>query len=64
MIDINEKSVSRKESITVNFFYKRAKKIGKLELLSKNPDEERKITDQNLHRPGLALAGFFDLFEK
>jgi len=62
MIDINEKSVSRKESITVNFFYKRAKKIGKLELLSKNPDEERKITDQNLHRPGLALAGFFDLF--
>ncbi|MGB5530094.1 MAG: HPr kinase/phosphorylase, partial [Ignavibacteriaceae bacterium] len=62
MININEKSISRKESITVSFFYKRAKKIGKLELLSQNPDDERIITDQNLHRPGLALAGFVDLF--
>jgi HPr kinase/phosphorylase len=62
MIDINEKSISRKESITVKFFYIKAKKIGKLDLLSQNPDEERKIADQNLHRPGLALAGFFDLF--
>ncbi|MEJ2105167.1 MAG: HPr(Ser) kinase/phosphatase [Ignavibacteriaceae bacterium] len=62
MITINDKSVSRKEFITVNFFYEKAKRIGKLELLSQNPDDERKITDQNLHRPGLALAGFFDLF--
>jgi len=62
MININEKSISRKESITVDFFFKNAKKLGKLELLSHNPDTERKITDQNLHRPGLALAGFVDLF--
>jgi HPr kinase/phosphorylase len=62
MITINDKSVSRKDSITVSFLYEKAKKIGKLELLSQNPDDERKITDQNLHRPGLALSGFFDLF--
>ena len=62
MIKINEKSISRKEYISVDFFFKNAKRIGKLELFSKNPDMERKITDQNLHRPGLALAGFVDLF--
>lgn len=62
MIKINEKSFSRKENITVNFFYQNAKKIGRLELNSINPDLDRKITDQNLHRPGLALAGFVDLF--
>lgn len=62
MIKINEKSISRKEDITVNFFFQNAKKIGKLELYSNNPDLERKLTDQNLHRPGLALAGFVDLF--
>lgn len=62
MTIITDKSISRKESITVDFFYSNAKKIGKLELLSENPDLERKITDQNVHRPGLALAGFVDLF--
>jgi len=62
MTIVTDKSVSRKEFITVDFFYNNAKKIGKLELLSENPDLERKISDQNLHRPGLALAGFVDLF--
>ncbi|HSR17480.1 MAG TPA: HPr(Ser) kinase/phosphatase [Ignavibacteriaceae bacterium] len=62
MTIVNDKAISRKEFITVDFFYNNAKKIGKLELLSENPDLERKISDQNLHRPGLALAGFVDLF--
>ncbi|NWG27757.1 MAG: HPr kinase/phosphorylase [Ignavibacteriaceae bacterium] len=59
---VTEKSISKKEFITVDFFYNNAKKIGKLNLISENPDLERKINDQNLHRPGLALAGFVDLF--
>ncbi len=62
MTIVNDKSISKKEFITVEFFYNNAKKIGKLNLVSENPDLERKITDQNLHRPGLALAGFVDLF--
>jgi HPr kinase/phosphorylase len=62
MIDINDKSISRKEFITLDFFYKNAEKIGNLKLFSQNPDLEKKITDQNMHRPGLALAGFVDLF--
>ncbi|GIK60920.1 MAG: HPr kinase/phosphorylase [Ignavibacteriota bacterium] len=62
MTIVTDKSISRKESITVDFFYSNARKIGKLELLSENPDLERKISDQNVHRPGLALAGFVDLF--
>ncbi len=59
---VTDKAISRKEFISVDFFYNNAKKIGKLDLLSENPDLERKISDQNLHRPGLALAGFVDLF--
>jgi len=59
---VTDKSISRKEFITVDFFFNNAKKIGKLELLSEEPDLERKINDQNVHRPGLALAGFVDLF--
>jgi len=62
MIDINEKSISRKEFITVEFFYKNTQKLGKLNLLSKSANFNKKIIDQNLHRPGLALTGFVDLF--
>jgi HPr kinase/phosphorylase len=62
MTIVTDKSITKKEFITVDFFYSTAKKMGKLNLLSENPDLERKITDQNLHRPGLALAGFVDLF--
>lgn len=62
MITIDQKSISRKEFITVGFLYHNSKDRFKLKLHSKNPDFERKITEQNLHRPGLALAGFVDLF--
>jgi HPr kinase/phosphorylase len=62
MIDINEKAISRKEFITVEFFFKNTEQLGKLNLFSKNANLNKKITDQNLHRPGLALTGFVDLF--
>ena len=62
MININEKSVTRKESISVEFFYEKTEQLFNLKLLTHSRDLSRKIYDQNLHRPGLALAGFVDLF--
>ncbi|MBN8569214.1 MAG: HPr kinase/phosphorylase [Ignavibacteria bacterium] len=53
----------KKESITVEFFYEQCKERFKLEKLS--PGEispEKIITDKDIHRPGLALAGYVDLF--
>jgi HPr kinase/phosphorylase len=62
MIKIDKNSISRKEFISIGFLYKNAKNICKLKLLTEKNDFEKKIFDQNLHRPGLALAGFVDLF--
>jgi len=61
-MNINQKSISRKEFITVDFLVKNSKDLFKLTLFSDNSGFGRKIIDQNLHRPGLALAGFVDLF--
>jgi HPr kinase/phosphorylase len=62
MININERSISKKDSITVEFFYENTSRLFDLKLLSKSCDLSKKIYDQNLHRPGLALAGFVELF--
>lgn len=62
MINLNEKAISRKDSITVEFFYENTKKLFDIKLITKSTNFDRKISDQNLHRPGLALAGFVDLF--
>ncbi|MEW6652067.1 MAG: HPr(Ser) kinase/phosphatase [Bacteroidota bacterium] len=59
---IDEKNISRKESITVEFFFNNTKEKFKLRHLNEQVDLSRKIFDQNLHRPGLPLAGFLDLF--
>ncbi len=59
---INQRAISRKEFITVEFLFKNSKDMFKLKLLSDESGFDRKITEQNLHRPGLALAGFVDLF--
>jgi HPr kinase/phosphorylase len=59
---IDEKNISKKESITVEFFYNRTKDKFKLKLLNEQVGLTREIKDQNLHRPGLPLAGFLDLF--
>ncbi|MBU0561040.1 MAG: HPr(Ser) kinase/phosphatase [Bacteroidetes bacterium] len=56
------KNIFRKENISVGYFYNHIKDRFNLTLASKNVGFERLITDQNLHRPGLALAGFVDLF--
>ena len=62
MMNINKKNVSRKENISVDFFCKNIQKAFKLKLCGEKVGMDRIITDQNLHRPGLALAGFVDLF--
>ena len=62
MIKIDQNTISRKDCINVGFLYQHAKKICKLSLLTENNDFDKNIVDQNLHRPGLALAGFVDLF--
>lgn len=62
MIKIDERSISKKDSITVDFFYENAKKLARLSLHNENAKLQKLIYDQNLHRPGLALAGFVDLF--
>jgi len=62
MIKITQKSISRKEYITVGFFFENSCKRFKLKLLSNDSGFDKKIYEHNLHRPGLALAGFVDLF--
>ncbi len=59
---MTEKNISTKKHITVDYFYKSTKEKFGLKLFSKSNGFNRVITDQNLHRPGLALAGFVDLF--
>src|SRR3989339_341395 len=61
-MNISQKSISRKEYITVDYLVENSKDLFKLKLFSDNSGFDRKIIDQNLHRPGLALAGFVDLF--
>ena len=62
MIKIDQKAISKKEHITVDFFYKAARDKFKLKLLSDRSGFDNKIYEQNMHRPGLALAGFVELF--
>jgi HPr kinase/phosphorylase len=62
MIKINHKAISRKEYISVGFLFKNTREKFKLKLYSDETGFEKKIYEQNLHRPGLALAGFVDLF--
>lgn len=62
MIQYDDKAVWRKESITVGFLFNQGNNICKLKLFTENHDFEKKIYEQNVHRPGLALAGFVDLF--
>ena len=61
-MNFSDKNIFRKESISVDFFYQSTKKRFDLELLNKQVSLDRPIVEQNLHRPGLALAGFVDLF--
>ncbi len=51
-----------KPKLTVGRLYKETRERLKLRLLTPNSGFEREITDSELHRPGLALAGFLELF--
>ncbi len=60
---IDEGSIFKKKSITVEYFYEKIKDIVDIRLLTpEGLGFANEIHDQNLHRPGLALAGFVDLF--
>jgi len=53
----------KKESITVEFFYNETKNRFKLQKITKGDiSPDKIITDKDVHRPGLALSGHFDLF--
>ena len=57
--DIKE---TKKNNITVGFLFDVNKKRLKLESVNGDIGFEREITDKNIHRPGLALAGYVELF--
>lgn len=59
---IDEKNITKKESITVEFFYKNVKDRFDIKLINENVTLDKLIFEQNLHRPGLPLAGFMELF--
>lgn len=59
---INESAIVQKESINVEFFYTKTVDRFKIRLLNERVGFERLIKDPNLHRPGLPLAGFLELF--
>lgn len=53
----------KKESITVEYFYNVCKERFKFSKLTKDKiGFDRIIKDRNIHRPGLALAGYTELF--
>ncbi len=53
----------QKEELSVRYFFQKMKDRFKLKLVAGETGlETKKITDKNLHRPGLALAGYVGLF--
>jgi HPr kinase/phosphorylase len=51
-----------KESITVGFMYEATRERFRLRALNGESGFDNIIRDKNLHRPGLALAGYVELF--
>lgn len=53
----------KKEYITVNFFFNECTERFKLEKVTEPAiDPDKIISEKDIHRPGLALAGYVDLF--
>src|SRR3990172_3082437 len=53
----------KKESITVDFFYRETSERFKIKKLSEGDQGlDRIIKTKHIHRPGLALAGYTELF--
>jgi HPr kinase/phosphorylase len=53
---------TRKQSITVGFMYESNKDRLKMTALNGEIGFQKEIRDKNIHRPGLALAGYVELF--
>jgi len=53
---------TKKNSMTVGFLFDVNKKRLKLECVNGDVGFDREISDKNIHRPGLALAGYVELF--
>jgi HPr kinase/phosphorylase len=62
MIKVDDKNISQSKSISVGYFYNTTRDKFKLKACNEGEGYERQIPEHNLHRPGLALAGFLDLF--
>ncbi len=62
MINFDNRNALIKDHITVGDFFKNIKDRFNIKLLTNEIGFSRHIKDQNLHRPGLALAGFVELF--
>jgi HPr kinase/phosphorylase len=59
---IDKNRETRKKSITVGFLFDTTKDRFQLKQLNGESGFENLIRDKNLHRPGLALAGYVELF--
>lgn len=59
---IDKTRETRKKSITVGFLYEATADRFRLKKLNGENGFENQIRDKNLNRPGLALAGYLDLF--
>jgi HPr kinase/phosphorylase len=61
-VKIDKNREKRKQSITIAEFYQACHERFKLDMMNGEVGFENLVKDKNLHRPGLALAGFVDLF--
>jgi HPr kinase/phosphorylase len=61
-MNTNNQKETQKKSITIGFLYERNKDRLRLKLLNGEIGFEKTIIDKNVHRPGLALAGYVELF--
>jgi HPr kinase/phosphorylase len=53
---------TRKKSISVGFLFEANRTRLQLQRLNGEAGVDREVSDKNLHRPGLALAGYVELF--
>jgi HPr kinase/phosphorylase len=61
-MNLKKTKQTQKSSITVGFLFESNKQRLKLKSLTGDLGFEKEIKDKNLHRPGLALAGYVQLF--
>lgn len=59
---LNNLKETRKKSITVGFLYESSRNRVKLKAVNGDVGFEKEVRDRNIHRPGLALAGYVELF--